>query len=137
MTKLNFRFEWYDDAQTVMRYVLEGHWNWRDYHAGVRASIFSMHQHPHKVDSLIDLRESTRPTMPGGLAAHASAFGKRLTPALSGNAVVLGLPADALQQLPLNDDGTMSTRDGRVYFASDEAQANALLAQLRALNEAE
>lgn len=130
--KIQFRFEWYDESKTVMRYVAEGHWTWRDYHACVRASIFSMHQHPHKVHSLIDLRQSERDAMPRGLVAHISSFGKILTPALSGNAVVLGLSASDWAQLPLDDDNTLPTQDGRVYCAADEAAAQSILDALSA-----
>lgn len=128
--KIQFRFEWYNDEQTIMRYIAEGHWTWRDYHACVRASIFSMHQHPHRVHSLIDLRESERERMPSGLRAHANTFGKILTPALSGHAVVLGLSEDDWQQMPLSDDGTLHTRDGQVHFVADEASAKTLLTTL-------
>jgi hypothetical protein len=128
---IQFRFEWYDDDETVMRYIAQPGWNWRDYHSCVRASLFSMHKHPHPVDSLIDLRESDRETMPAGMVAHMSSFGRILTPALSGDAVVLGLPDGAKAQLPLDTDGTLETRDGRVYFADDEAGAQTILNRLR------
>lgn len=126
-----FRFAWYDDEKTVMQLIAEGDWNWRDYHAAARASSFSMHQHPHPVSTLVDLRGSTRETLPAGLAAHTSSFGKKITPALNGYAVVLGMPREDWAALPLNEDGTLSTRDGRVYYAADEAEARAILDQLR------
>ncbi len=125
-----FHFTWYDDEQTVMQLIAEGDWNWRDYHAAARACIFSMHRHPHKVSILVDLRGSTRETLPAGLPAHVSSFGKVLTPALDGNAVVLGMPRDAWESLPLNDDDTLSTKDGRVYYAADETEARAILRRL-------
>lgn len=125
------RFAWYDDDKTIMHYIIEGDWNWRDYHAGVRASIFSMHRHPHQVHALIDLRGSTRPALPSGAAAHMRSFGKRLAPALSGVAVVLGLPAGAHDALVLDEAGTLPTTDGRVYFVDSEDEALALLNELR------
>lgn len=129
---MQFHFEWYDDDKTVMHYIAADTWTWRDYHACVRGSLFSMHKHPHPVDSLIDLRGGTREAMPSGLVAHMNSFGRVLTPALSGRAVVLGLPDDAKAQLPLEDDSTLTTRDGRVYIADDEAHAQQILAQLKA-----
>lgn len=131
MTQIKFRYEWYDDDETVMHYSAQEDWNWRDYHSCVRASIFAMHRHPHPVDSLVDFRESERDAMPAGLTAHLSSFGKILTPALTGDAVVLGLPADAQASLPLDDDGTLATRDGRVYFAATETAAQGILDQLK------
>lgn len=119
---MGLRFEWYNDEKTIMHYIIEGDWNWRDYHAGARASIFSMHRLQHPVHMLIDLRGSTRPKMPSGAAAHVRSFGKKLTPALSGIAIVIGFPDEGKAALVLDEDGTLPTDDGRVYFVeSDEA----------------
>jgi hypothetical protein len=126
------RYEWYDADKTAVRYIMEADWNWRDYHAGVRASLFSMMNHPHLVDSVIDLREHSRPKMPAGLSAHMSSFGKKISKALSGNAVVIGLADADRLSLPLNPDGTLSTSDGAVYFAADDDEARAILQRLRA-----
>lgn len=124
---MGFTFEWQHDDQRVMVYRADGDWNWNDYHTCVRASLFSMHQHPHPVESLIDLRGSTRQTMPSGLQAHVRTFGKKLTPALSGRAVVIGLPPAAEAQLPLDNNRTLFTNDGLVVFVDDEAQLQAIL----------
>lgn len=131
--KFNFRYEWLDDEKKVMRYIAENNWNWRDYHACIRASLFAMINHPHSVDTLIDLSESTREAMPSGLAAHINTFGKVLTPALSGHAVVLKMPDTDRKKLMqmLNEDGTYSTGQGLVYFADTQAEAMELLAQIR------
>jgi hypothetical protein len=134
---MQFRFEWYDEDETVMHYIAEATWTWRDYHSCVRASLFSMHKHPHPVDSLIDLRGGTRDAMPSGLVAHMNSFGRVLTPALSGEAVVLGLPDAARERLPLDENQTLPTRDGRVYIAEDEAHARQILAQLKAQRESD
>jgi len=123
-----FRFTWYDEQKTVMQLIAEGDWNWRDYHAAARACMFSMlNQEPGSVSILVDLRGSTRSKMPAGLPAHTSSFGKVLTPAMNGFAVVLGMPRDAWETLPLDDDGTLHTKDGRVYYAADEAEAQTIL----------
>ncbi|MDQ7024334.1 MAG: hypothetical protein Q9P01_05435 [Anaerolineae bacterium] len=132
MTKIKMSYEWYDEDKTAVRYILLEDWNWRDYHAGIRASLFSMMNHPHLVDSVIDLREHQRPKMPAGLAAHMSSFGKKLNKVLSGNAVVIGLADTDRQALPLDTDGTLPTIDGAVYFADDDKQAQHILQQLRA-----
>ncbi|MCA9912573.1 MAG: hypothetical protein KC496_04475 [Anaerolineae bacterium] len=130
-----FRFTWYDDDKTVMQLIAEGDWNWRDYHAAARACTFSMmNERPDNVTILLDLRGSTRDQMPAGLRAHSTSFGKKLTPALNGSAVVLGMPLAAWHGLPLNEDGTLSTVDGRVYYAEDEAKAQDILQQIRENN---
>jgi hypothetical protein len=132
VTKIKMRYEWYNAEKTAVRYIMEDDWNWRDYHAGVRASLFSMMNHPRSVDSVIDLREHTRNKMPSGLSAHMSSFGKKLNKVLSGNAVVIGLSDAERLSLPLNPDGTLSTSDGAVYFAADDDEARAILKRLRA-----
>ena len=114
------RFVWDNPEKTIIRYVVEGDWNWKVFHACVRISLFAMHNHPHPVHTVIDLRGSTRPQMPAGLAAHARTFGKKLTPALSGRAVVIGLPPADLAALNLGDDNTLLTPDGSVVFADDD-----------------
>lgn len=110
-----------------MRYIVEGDWNWHDYHRAVRVSLFAMINHPRTVHSLIDLRASGRAALPAGFGAHARTFGKRGTPALSGKAVVLGVRLEQLPPSILDADGTLATPDGRVYFAQSEDEARALL----------
>ena len=51
-----FHFEWHDESKRAMRYIAEGHWNWKDYHQAARASAFSLTAVDHPVDSVIDLR---------------------------------------------------------------------------------
>lgn len=121
------RFEWYDPGKRVMRYIAEGQWNWHDYHRAVRISTFSMMNHPHSVHTLVDLRGSTRAALPAGFGAHARTFGKRFTPALSGKAIVLGVTPEQIPPNILDEDGTLETPDGRVYFAQSEDEARALL----------
>jgi hypothetical protein len=127
---MSLRFKWYDSTKTAMHYIIEGDWNWRDFHACVRASLFSMHNHPHPVDSLIDLRGSTRPQLPAGFAAHVRTFGKKLAPALSGRAIVIGLPEP--DELALQPDAyrTLLNQDGgKIYFVDDEAGLRVILEQ--------
>ncbi|MCU0513721.1 MAG: hypothetical protein MUE40_14270 [Anaerolineae bacterium] len=129
---MGVRFAWYDDAQTVMHYIIEGDWNWHDYHLCVRSSLFALHRHPHPVQVLVDLRGSTRPQLPSGLAAHVRSFGRRFAPAFSGRAVVIGLPAAAEHSLGTGADRTLPNLDGgTVHFVDDEAALAALLAAWR------
>ena len=121
-----FKFQWADEDKTVMRYVIEGDWNWRDYHVVVRQSLFSMHRHDQPVDSLVDLRGSTRPSLPSGAANHMRSFGKKHTPALSGRALVLGVSAEQAAELGAVD-GRLSTPDGEVVFVDDDDAAWAVI----------
>lgn len=122
-----FRFEWMDDTYRVMAYIVEGDWNWKDYHHAARASTFSMTGVNHLIDSLIDLRGSTRTTLPSGLPAHVRSFGKKTHVQLSGRALVIGMPDEGIATLQVGDDMTLTTTDGFVRFvATDDELAQVL-----------
>lgn len=122
-----FRFEWMDDRKQAMRYIVEGDWNWKDYHHAVRASTFSMHGVEHPIHSVIDLRGSTRPTLPSGLLGHVRSFGKKNHQMLSGRAIVIGMPSDGLDTLPLNENMTLPTTDGFVRFVTSQEELEQIL----------
>ncbi|MCB9460734.1 MAG: hypothetical protein H6670_13875 [Anaerolineaceae bacterium] len=126
-----FHFEWRDEEKTVMQLIVQGDWNWRDYHHAARACTFSMLRLPQPVHMLIDLRGSTRARMPSGASTHVRSFGKIQTPAMSGKAVVLGFPESELDSLHLHDGNFIPTGDGEVHFVEDEAVAEALFSQWR------
>ncbi|MDE2820980.1 MAG: hypothetical protein OXI40_14705 [Chloroflexota bacterium] len=117
-----FRYQWKDASKRVICYIAEGDWNWKDYHHAARASAFTLSGVAHPVDCLIDLRCSARRTLPAGLAAHARSFGKKMQACLTGRAVVIGMPKEGLDSLPLDDANTLSTRDGAVRFVANEAE---------------
>ena len=122
-----FRFGWKDDSKRAMTYIAEGDWNWKDYHYAVRAAAFSLTAAEEPVDSVIDLRASARPTLPAGLWAHLRSFGRKNQACLTGRAVVIGLPAAAIETLPLLADKTLPTADGFVTFVASDAELEQLL----------
>jgi hypothetical protein len=122
-------FAWWNAAQTALCYRLEGNWNWQEFHTCVRASLFTLHQHPHTIMVIVDWRGSTRPNPPSGITSHIRTFGKKQTPAHSGNAIVIGLPATVAQALAFSAERTLSVVDGVLYSVDDDEAANALLAQ--------
>jgi hypothetical protein len=126
--KILFRYKWYDEQKTILHYIAEDNWNWRDYHAGWRPMLFNILNHAGNVHILLDFREQTRASMPAGVAAHLSSFGKSLSPKLSGKAVAMGIPASDMPKLPRNEDGTMDCKTGKLYFVDNEADAAALFA---------
>lgn len=129
--KIKFTYGWYDEEQTILRYAAQADWNWRDWHAGWRPATFSLLNHAGNVHVLIDFREQTRTTMPAGINAHFNSFGTSISPKLSGNAVVLGLPESAKDTLMQDEDGTVETKTGRLYFAESEDDAQAIFAALK------
>jgi hypothetical protein len=122
-----FRFEWMDETQRVMVYIVEGDWNWKTYHHAVRASIFSMTVGDDPIDSMIDLRGSTRPNLPSGLLGHVRSFGRKNQPRLTGRAVVIGMPAEGIEILKLREDNTLPTTDGFVKFVASQEELEEVL----------
>ena len=121
-----FRFEWRDESQRAITYIAEGDWNWRDYHQAARASAFTLMSAEHPVDSVIDLRGSSRTALPAGAAAHLRSFGRVTQARLTGRAAVIGSPAVEVEGMT---EGVLPTADGLVKFVDSEAELAALLAQ--------
>jgi len=122
-----FNYKWKDDTRRAMLYIVEGDWNWKDYHHVVRVSTFAMTGVEHSVDSVIDLRGSTRPSLPAGLLGHVRSFGAKKHPALSGRALVIGMPPEGIETLQVRDDHTLPTKDGYVKFVDNEDDMTAVL----------
>lgn len=122
---MSVEYQWFDDRQTAIQYIASGMWDWKEYHTCVRMSLFLLHQHPHPVDSVIDLRHGTR--LPAGLAPHVRTFGKRGHPQLTGRAAVIGMPTDALIKLGVDDQQRLITPDGFVQFVKDDSELIATL----------
>ena len=121
-----FHFEWRDEKKRAMCYIAGGDWTWRDYHHAVRASAFTVMTAEHPVDSVIDLRGSTRVTLPAGAAAHLRSFGKITQARLTGRAAVIGMPGIEVEGMR---DGILHTVDGFVAFIDSEEELDALLAE--------
>lgn len=122
-----FQYEWRDENKRAMVYIVEGDWNWKDYHHVVRVSTFSMTGIEHPVDSVVDLRDSTRPTLPAGLLGHVRSFGRKKHPKLTGRALVIGLPPEGIKILQLLDNNTLPTSDGYVKFVDTLEDLNTVL----------
>lgn len=128
--KIKFRYQWYDKDKTVLQYIAEEDWNWRDYHAGWQSVVFSLMNNEGNVHVLLDFREQTREKMPSGLAAHLNSFGSNISSKMSGYGIMLGFPDHDRGKLMLNEDGTVSTKDGTLYFAKNEEEVKTILGQL-------
>ncbi len=124
-----FRFEWYDESKRAMQYIAEGDWNWKDYHQAVRAAAFSLTAVSHPVDSIIDLRKSSRASLPAGASAHIRSFGRVTSARLTGRAAIIGLPAGEAETLGLSPVRTLQTSDGFVQFVKSDMEFEELLAE--------
>jgi hypothetical protein len=121
--RIQFDYGWHTDDKTVIRYAARDNWTWKDYHAAVRVSIYAIQTQPHTVHTLIDFTTGDRPKFPSGVAAHARTFGKKLVANLSGNAVVVGVPAEARAQIGVSAAGEMHTADGVIIFVDSPDEA--------------
>ena len=122
-------FKWHDESKRAMRYSADGDWNWKDYHQAARASAFSLTAVDHPVDSVIDLRASTRQSLPAGAPAHVRSFGRVSQARLTGRAAVIGLPEREAEGLGLSPERTLSTSDGFIVFVDTDAELGQLLAE--------
>lgn len=121
-----FRFEWRDETRRAICYIADGDWNWKDYYRAVRAAAFTLMSAEGPVDSVIDLRGSTRASLPAGAAAHLRSFGRVTQARLTGRAAVIGMPKVEVEGM---SDGVLHTADGFVKFVEGEAELAALLAR--------
>jgi hypothetical protein len=129
MSRIQFDYQWHNDDKTVMRYSARDNWTWKDYHAVVHVSQFAFMNLDHPVHVLIDFSTGHRERFPGGINAHAQTFGKRLSPTLSGKAVVIGVPADALAKLGVSESRKLIVGDGEARFVDTLDQAEAILTE--------
>jgi hypothetical protein len=126
--RIQFDYGWHGDGQRVMRYSARDNWTWKDYHAVVHVSQYALGSADGPVHVLIDLTTGQRERFPSGLAAHARTFGKRNVDALSGKAVVVGVPGEALAALGVGEARRLVTADGEAHFVDTVTEAEALLA---------
>jgi hypothetical protein len=135
VARINFDITWDDDARTVIRYRARELWTWKDYHAAVHVSLWSLQNSPHPIDCVIDVRGGTRHKLPAGLAGHARTFGKKISPTLTGRAVAVGFPREAWAVTGADADGRLMTPDGEVVFVDDDAQVAAVIARWRSSDQ--
>lgn len=124
-------FRWDDDAQTVMRVLAEGTWNWNDFHKTMRRATFWFDATKHPVEMVIDLRGSTK--LPAGALAHIRSLGKRIHPRGRDRVVIIGLDEAVAQPLG-GADGIYRDSEREIRFVSSDADAQAILDQWRAEN---
>lgn len=121
-----FRFQWRDETRRAFCYIADGDWNWKDYHQAVRAAAFTLMQAEQPVDSVIDLRGSSREALPAGAAAHLRSFARVTQARLTGRAAVIGMPNVEVEGM---SDGVLRAADGFVKLVDSEAELEALLAE--------
>lgn len=124
-----FVYRWFNDEKTAVVLAAEGDWNWQDYHRVARVAAMNTLSLKHAVDTVVDLRGSTRARFPAGPLGHVRTFGKPISPALTGRAVVIGLP-DAIRA-EIAPDGELETPHGVVVFVATDDEIKQILADWR------
>ncbi|NJR12781.1 hypothetical protein HC776_02675 [bacterium] len=127
--QIRFAYRWDNPEKTILRYTAKDGWTWRDYHACARIATLMLTPREPLIDVVIDLSSGGR--LAAVLGAHSRTFGKRLSAALSGRAVVVGVSDEAVNTLLPDGTRLLPTEDGQVYFAASEADALAQLAAWR------
>jgi hypothetical protein len=126
---MGFTFKWDNPEETILRYTAEGRWNWNDYHKCVRMSLFSFHRIGQQVDSIIDLRAGEG--LPPGAVGHIRSMARKLSPAQSGRAVVVGVDADLQKKLgAVNRE--LHFGDQIIHFADTDEEAYAVISAWKA-----
>jgi hypothetical protein len=120
VASIRFEYKWDDPTRRdVIRLTALDGWSWKDYHVVARVvSLNVSAQPPQSVDVLIDFSKATG-AFPAGISAHARTFGKRLTPALSGVAFVIGVPEHELAKLGVEPGKPLTTAEGQVHFIAE------------------
>jgi hypothetical protein len=88
------RCTWDDQDNSIIWFVVEGHWTWEEYHREVDTSIEMMKTVNHRVDLLADMREAG-PVPLSAASLHAKSSFSRL-PSNHGLSVIIG--ADSFAQ---------------------------------------
>jgi hypothetical protein len=63
---------WYDEAQTIVLYEIQGNWTWDELYPEYTRAIQMEKSVPHRVDVLIDMRRSGR--LPLNVLTHMKRF---------------------------------------------------------------
>ncbi len=117
-------FEWTDATKTVLRYRVEGQWNWNDLHKHLARAAFQMDSVDHPVDLLLDLRGSSQ--LPAGAVAHLRSVGKKQHRNSSERVIIVGLPREVAQRLA-GDTREYRIESRIIRFADTEAEISAIL----------
>ena len=117
-------YVWEDDDKTVIRYRVQGLWNWNDFHKTVRISTFQLDRLTHDVDTLLDLTGSAK--LPAGAVGHLRTLGKADHARRRPRAIVIGAAAAQPQQVGAVD-GVYQAENQLLHFVPTDAAARELL----------
>lgn len=126
---MSIDFRWDDDAQTVIRYVADGAWNWNDLHKHMRRSTLAFDRLAHPVEAILDLTRGSG--FPAGAVAHLRSLGKSTHPNRTPRLVIIGVPAAIQTQLGAAN-GEYRARDQHIRFVETDAEAAQVIAAWQA-----
>jgi hypothetical protein len=121
-------FQWDNDEKTVMRYTVEGDWNWNEFHKTLRRSTLRFDDVSHPVDTIIDLRKGLK--LPAGAVGHLRSLGTKMHPNGVARTVIIGV--DRTVQSAIGAVDRLYWDEGRViHFAITDEDAYAVINRWR------
>lgn len=128
ISTIMINFQWDNDEKTVMRYTVEGVWNWNEFHKTLRRSTLRFDDVNHPVDTIIDLRKGAK--LPAGAVGHLRSLGAKTHPNSVARTVILGV--DATVQAAIGAVSGLYWDDGRlIHFAASDKDAYEVIARWR------
>ncbi len=121
-------FDWDNDDKTIMRYRVEGLWNWNEFHKTLRRSTLRFDEVSHPIDTIIDLRKGVK--LPAGAIGHLRSLGTKNHPNGVARTVIIGV--DPTLQTAIGAVGGLYWDDGRmIHFAASDEDAYEVIARWR------
>lgn len=121
---MSIKHHWDNEAQTVIRMVIEGVWNWKDFHKNLRIMGFRLNNLDHPVELVIDLRGSQK--LPAGAFGHIRSLGKQIHPNGRDRVLIIGLDEALARQIG-GEDGLYEDAGRLIRFVPTEEAAQAVL----------
>ncbi|MBZ0293422.1 MAG: hypothetical protein K8L99_12720 [Anaerolineae bacterium] len=121
---MGIEYRWDNDAQTVIRMVVDGTWNWNDFHKNLRRMTFWLDSVDHPVELVIDLRASHK--LPAGAFGHIRSLGKKIHPNGRDRVVIIGLDETLARQIG-GEQGVYQDSERLIRFVPTDEAAQAVL----------
>ncbi len=128
-------YQWDNNDKTIMRYTVQGAWDWNDFYRQMRRSLLWWDDLDHVVDIIIDFRGGDHLPdgsikLPAGAMAHLRSIGTIEHANAPHRAVVIGVSAD-LQAKIGAVDGVYKPPRREIRFVENDDQARAVIADWR------
>lgn len=121
------RVAWDNEEKTAILWRFSGRWTWEDYYAAKRDVIAMMESVEHKVDSIVDLRQTA--FIPSGGLSQARALAMKPHP---NEGITVMLSSSLFMKTTMSTLGRLYSHIATHYrMADDLDEARALLREMR------